>query len=138
MRVGAEVSGPLSLAPTHHESPGPHVVHGDRQERIGLVVAKANVETRPVLLDERVLEHQRLDLVANRRPLDGLCGLDHLASPRMQVARCLEIIREALPKIGRLADVNHSSVYVLELIRARNFGDRAGWGTSHHGPARIR
>ena len=68
--VRPEVAGALALAAAHHHRPRPLLVDGDRQERVALVVAQPDVEPRVVLLDERVLEHQRLDLVAHRRPLD--------------------------------------------------------------------
>ena len=80
----------------------------------------------------RVLEHQRLDLVAHLDPLDRLGGRDHLRGARMQVARVLEVVRQALAEARRLADVDHPAVGVLELVRARGLGDRAGRGTFHH------
>jgi hypothetical protein len=76
--VGAEVADALALGAAHHHGPGPLVAHGDRQERIALVVDEPDVEAGPVLLDEVVLEHQRLDVVADLDPLDGLGGAHHL------------------------------------------------------------
>ena len=116
--VRPEVPRALALAAAHHERPRPLLVDGHREERVALVVAQPDVEPRVVLLDQRELEHQRLDLVAHRRPLDRLRRLDHLTGARVEVLRRLEVVREALAKAGRLADVDHAAVGVLELIRA--------------------
>jgi hypothetical protein len=78
VRVRTEVPGALALASPHHQRPRPLLVDRHREERVRLVVAQPDVEPWVVLLDQRVLEHQRLDLVANDRPLDGFGGLDHL------------------------------------------------------------
>ena len=133
VRIRSEVTGALAFATSHHERPRPLLVDGDRKKRVALVVAKAHVEARIVLLDQRVLEHQRLDLVAHDRPLDGFRCLDHLGGPRMQVDRRLEVVREPLAQIRSLADVDDAAVGVLELIRTWRLRDRAGRGTFHHG-----
>ena len=65
--IRAEVAGALALAAAHHQRARPLLVDGDGEERVALVVAQAHVEARVVLLDQRVLEHQRLDLVAHHR-----------------------------------------------------------------------
>ncbi len=132
MGVGPEVTRALAFAATHHERSGPLLVDGDGEERVALVVAKAHVETRVVLLDERVLEHQRFDLVAHDRPLHGLGRLDHLGGPRVQIDRRLEVVRQPLAQVRRLADVDHAAVGVLELVRARRFRNGAGGRTLHH------
>ena len=85
VRVRAEVARALALAAAHDQRPRPLLVDRHGEERVRLVVAQPDVEPRLVLLDQRVLEHQRLDLVADGRPLDGLGGLDHLARPRVQI-----------------------------------------------------
>ena len=112
VRVGVrtEVPRALALATAHHERPRPLLVDGHREERIALVVAQPDVEPRVVLLDQRELEHQRLDLVAHRRPLDRLRSLDHLARAGMEILRRLEVVREALAEARRLADVDHAAV----------------------------
>ncbi len=109
VRVRPEVPGALALATAHHQRPGELLVDRDRQERIALVVAEPDVEPRPVLLDEAVLEHQRLDLVAHLDPLHRLRRRHHLRGPRMHVARVLEVVREALAQARRLADVDHAA-----------------------------
>ena len=49
---------------------GEVLVQRDADERIGLVIAQADVEARPVLLDERLLGQQRLGLAADDHALD--------------------------------------------------------------------
>ena len=70
MRVRAEVSGSLALAAAHDYCARPFFVNGDRKKGIALVVAQSNVEARTMRLDEVVLQHQGLDLVADLDPLD--------------------------------------------------------------------
>ena len=130
--VRSEVLGALALATTHHQRPRVLLVERDRQERVALVVAETNVEPRPVLLDEAVLEHQRLDLVADLDPLDRLGRRDHLRGPRVHVAWILEVVGKALPKAGRFTDVDHTAEGVVELVRPRRVGNRAGWRALHH------
>ena len=130
--IRAEIAGSLALASSHHQGSGPFVVDGDGEKGVTLVVPQPHVEARTVLLDQRVFEHQRLDLVAHRGPLDRLGGLDHLSGARVQVARRLEVVRQTLPEVRRLADVDHPTMHVLELVRAGRLGDRAGRWTFHH------
>ena len=93
-----------------------------------------DVEPRPVLLDEAVLEHERLDLVAHLDPLDRLgrrrpsarCGGAGCAGPGSSSTA-------AAAALG-LADVDDPALGVLELVRARGVGDRAGRGALDHAP----
>ena len=68
--VGAEVPGPRNVAPAGDEHPGERLGqrHGDRG--IALVVLEPDVEPGPVLLDEVVLEDQRLRLGGHDDGLD--------------------------------------------------------------------
>ena len=68
--VRPEVADALALAAPDDHGPWPLLVQGDGQERVALVVPQAHVEPGTVLLDEAVLEHERLDLVAHLHPLD--------------------------------------------------------------------
>ena len=124
--VGPEVAHALALGPPHHRGPGPLVGDGHGQERVALVVDQADVEAGPVLLDQRELEHQRLDLVADLDPLDGLGRGHHLRRAGVQVRRALEVVRQALAQRAGLADVDDPAVGVLELVGARGVGDGAG------------
>ena len=134
VRVGIrpEVLGSLALAATHHQRAGKLLVERDREKRVALVVAQADVEARPVLLDEAPLEHQRLDLVAHLDPLHGLRRRHHLRRTRMHVARILEVVRQPLTQAGCLADIDDPAERVLELVRPGRIRNRAGWRTLHH------
>ena len=89
--VRPEVADALALAAPDDHGPGPLVVQGDGQERVALVVPQAHVEPGTVLLDEAVLEHERLDLVAHLHPLDRGRRGHHLGGARMQPGRILEV-----------------------------------------------
>ena len=132
--VRAEVAGALALASPHDHGPRVLLVEGHGEERVALVVAQPHVEPRSVLLDEAVLEHERLDLVADLDPLDRHRGRHHLGRARVQVARVLEVVGEALAQARGLADVDDAPVLVLELVRPRRLGDRAGGRALHHPP----
>ena len=130
--VRTEVAHALALPPPHHHGPGPLVAHGHGQERVALVVAQPDVEPRPVLLDEAVLEHERLDLVADLDPLDGLGGGHHRRGAGRHVAGVLEVVGQPLAQRARLADVDDTALAVLELVGAGGLGDRAGRRALHH------
>src|SRR3546814_20020991 len=120
-----EVADALALAAAHHHGAGPLVVHRDREERVALVVAEADVEARLVLLDQRVLEHQRFDVVADLDPLDGLCCGHHLRGAGRQRRRLHEVVRSTLAQRARLAAGDDAAVPVLELEIGRgSWGER--------------
>ena len=122
--VGTEVADALALGAPHHHRPWPLLVEGDRQVRVGLVVLQPDVEAGPVLLDEVELEEQRLDLVADRDPLDRVGGVHHLRGALRQAGR--EVRHHPAAQALRLAHVEHAAVGVLELVRPRRVGDRGG------------
>ena len=126
------VADPLPLAPPHHHRPRPLLVEGDGQERIALVVTEPDVEAGLVLLDQGVLEQQRLDVVADLDPLDGLGVGDHLRRPQGQARRAVEVVGQARPQAVGLAHVDHPALGVLELVGARGVGDRARRRSLHH------
>ena len=139
--VRTEVADALALLAAHDHGAWPLLVERHREERVRLVVLQPDVEPRPVLLDEVVLEEERLDLVADLDPLDGLRGLHHLARPRQQRVRRGEVVRQPAAQALRLADVDDAAVRVLELVRAGCVGDGAGGRPGDHGvslPARRR
>ena len=122
--VGTEVADPLALGPPHHHGPWPLLVEGDRQVRVGLVVLQPDVEPGPVLLDQVVLEEQRLDLVADRDPLHRIGGVDHLRGPLRQPGR--EVRHHPAAQALRLAHVQHAAIGVFELVGPRGVGDGGG------------
>ena len=130
--IRAEVLRALVLrsAPDHRSRP--LVRQGDGEEGVALVVTQPDVEARPELLDEAVLEHERLDLGAHRDPLDRLRGHHHLRRLRVQQRRVPEVAVQPGPERLRLADVDDPTFRILELIRARLLGDRACRRSLHH------
>ena len=106
MGVGPEVAGALALGPAHHLGPRELLAHGDREVRVGLVVAVLDVEARVELLDPGVLELQGLDLVGDHGPLDAGRGGDHGRRARVQRADVLEVGRQPGPQRLGLADVD--------------------------------
>ena len=76
--VRAEVRAVLAMALAREVHAREVLVERDREERIGLVVAQADVEARLVLLDERVLGQQRLGLGGDEQELDLVDPRDHL------------------------------------------------------------
>ena len=132
--VGAEVlviSAPARAAPADSR-PGPLVGFGQDQERVALVVPKPHVETGLVLLDEAVLEHEGLDVIADLDPLDALGRSHHLGRARQQGTRVLEIVGQALAERLRLADVDDPPVPVAELVRPGSVRDSTGGRSFEH------
>src|SRR6185312_48497 len=76
--------------------------------RIALVVAIEDVVARLQRLDQVVLEEQRLALGTHRGRLDASDLADHRRDPRF-VAALLEIARDALAQVARLADVERAT-----------------------------
>ena len=62
--------------------PRERLIEGDGDEGVGLVVAQADVEAGPVLLDEALLRQQGLGLARDDEELDLLDARDHLGVPR--------------------------------------------------------
>ena len=136
MAVRAEVAGALLLgaAPDHH--PGELLAHGDREPRVGLVVAVLDVEPGVELLDPGVLQLQRLDLGLDRRPLDAGGRGDHGRGARVQAADVLEVRRQPGPEVLGLADVDDPAARVPEPVDARLGRDGPGLGPVGQGGAR--
>ena len=93
------------------------LVEADCDVRVGLVVAQPDVEPRLVLLDEVLLDEQRLGLGLDDERLDTV---DH----REQVtagagARVREMRRDALADRDRLADVDDLPGSVVEQVDTR-------------------
>ncbi len=83
-----EVAGHVAAAEEAHARP--LVDRRDLDPRVALVVAQAQVEGRPVLLDEVVLEEEGLGLGGGHHPLEVAGACDHLgrASVRRRGAAC--------------------------------------------------
>jgi hypothetical protein len=98
------------------------LVHRDRDERIGLVVAQSDVEARAVLLDEVLLGQQRLGLGGDEHELDRLDRVDHLVGAARD--RIAEVAGDALLDRLGLADVDDLALVVAEQVDARAVGQR--------------
>ena len=114
--VGPEVADALPLRPAHHLQPRVLLVQGDREARVALVVAVADVEPRVELLDPVVLELQRLDLGADDGPLDARRGRHHLPGARVQARDVGEVAVQPLAEALGLADVDDPAVRVAEPV----------------------
>ena len=109
VRPEVEVALAVRLAGEQH--PGALVLHGDHDVRVRLVVAQADVERRPVLLDEVVLQQQGLHLVADDDPFEARGAAHHLpflgAHPRAVGAHGRrQIVRQTPAQRQRLAHVD--------------------------------
>ena len=85
---------------------------------------------RPVLLDQAVLEHDRLDLGAHLDPLDRARPFEHLLGAGVQLRGIAEVVGKPLFQREGLAHVDDAAVGVLELVRAGRIRD--GSGTFEH------
>ena len=119
VRVRPEVLRAAALATAHHGRLRPCVVQGDGEVRVGLVVPVPDVVARLVLLDQRVLEKQRLHLAGHDDPIDAPRGRHQRLRPREEGGRCAEVVRHPLADAARLADVEHPTVCVSEQVHAR-------------------
>ena len=82
----------------------------DLQVGIALVVDEADVEARRQRLDQVVLEQQRFRFGADHRRLHARDARDHVAGPDRRLAAgmaLVEVARDALLQVARLADVEH-------------------------------
>ena len=94
------------------------LVEADGDVGVGLVVAQADVEARPVALDEALLGQQRLGLVGGDEGLDAV-------DPRGQAGVAAgEVGGDPFADRARLADVEQLAVAVVEEVDAGLVGQR--------------
>ena len=144
VRVRPEVDDPAPVPLAREHDARVVVLDGDRDVRERLVVPQPDVERRPVALDERLLEMERLRLAA---------GDDHLevGDPAGEVGDAaaalsgLEVGAYAGPQRLGLADVEHLALGVTEEVDARLGGqglqprlERVGHAASVATPIRAR
>ena len=91
---------------------------------IALVIPQQHVEARLVLLDEVVLEHQRLGFGVGDRDFDPRHRRHHQLGLR-RLLGALKIACDALLQITRLADINHLVLRIEHAIHARAMRQRA-------------
>ncbi|CKS13558.1 Uncharacterised protein [Mycobacterium tuberculosis] len=82
VRVRPEIAHTLAPRTAIDHQPGKFLAQGDRQHRVGLVVAVADVESRIELLDPGVFQLQCLNLGPHDRPFDLGRGGHQLPGPR--------------------------------------------------------
>ena len=116
--VRPEVAGAGEVDPAHHEDPGKRLTERDGDARVALVVREPDVEARFVLLDQIVLEQQRLCL---SRHHDGF-EIGDLPGQRRALRRLLhfggEVRGHPRPQALGLADVEDLARGVLPEIDA--------------------
>ena len=101
----------------------PLVVQRDLDGRVALVVAQAEVVGRALLLDEVVLQEERLRLRGRRHPVDVPGLREHLAGAPVRLRRRAQVVGHALAQRLRLAHVQHRPVGAEEAVHAGLVGD---------------
>jgi hypothetical protein len=94
MRIRPEVANPLAAGTPVDEEPWVFLGHRDREHRIALVIAVADVEPRVELFDPVVLELQRLDLGGDDSPLDRCRRGHHLTRAGVQRGQIRKVRRQ--------------------------------------------
>ncbi len=129
LRVGVrpEVRAVAAVALAREVHARKRLVERDREKRIGLVVAQANVEARLVLLDELVLRQQRLGLGGDEQALDLVDARHHLdrAARRARALGVREVPGHALADRFRLADVDDLARLVAKEVDTGAVGQAA-------------
>jgi hypothetical protein len=92
----------------------------EAQHQVVLVVAQVDVEARLMLLDQRVLEQQRLFLVRGDDRLDvGHDPVEQRHEVAVVARRRLEVLPHAVAQHAGLADVDRLAAAVLHDVDAR-------------------
>ena len=91
----------------------------DLQVKVAFVVLEPHVEPRSVLLDQRVLEDQRLALAGGGDHVEVEDPIDQLTRTWSQCVDPGEVRAQAAAEIGCLAGVHHARVQTAQQIHAR-------------------
>jgi hypothetical protein len=118
VRVRPEVDDPAAMSLAGEHDARVVVLHGHRDVRIGLVVAQADVERRPVAADEVLLEMEGLRLVRGDDHLDPLDPLREVLEPRPRVTPT-EVRAHARAQGLRLSHVEDGVLRPAEEVHAR-------------------
>ena len=97
--------------------------HRQLQVEVVLVVLEPDVEARPVVLDEVVLEDERLDLVGRGDELEIGGPADELGHTRRLRVTGGEIRAEPVAEAQRLADIDDLRLAVSKQVDARTVGN---------------
>ena len=116
--IRAEVGDPAPVPLPRKHDPRVLVLHGHGDVGIALVVAEANVERRPVPLDQVLLQVERLHLGRGDDHLDLLDALEQPVEPEPAVPAA-KVRAHAGPEGLGLADVEHGALGVAEEVDAR-------------------
>ena len=117
-RVWTEVTGAVLVLLPHLQNPRVELVrHLD--VRIGLVVLQQGVVARLMLLDEIILEHQRLELRIDDDVLEALHQMHHLLDLHGFLIGFLEVLLDAVFQHLRFADIDDLILRAVHDIDAR-------------------
>ena len=94
-----------------------HIAFGERDEGIALVVLEVRVEKRAVLVDEVLLQHERLVLVVDDEVVEGVDGLHEQGNLRAIVLE-VHVLAHARPQLLGLADVDDLAGGVFPQVHA--------------------
>ena len=128
LRIRAKIAHALTALAAGHHGARVHVIDGNRQVRVRLIVAERNVESRRKLLNPGVFELQRFHLACYHGPLHARRCMHHRVGLRAQRLRGRKIAVEAVAQVLRLAHVDDAAVGIAETVNARVGGDFAGGG----------
>ena len=119
--VGSEVLGVGAVLLARVLDGWEHVPLRERDEGVGLVVLEVGVEERGVLVDEVLLQHERLVLVLHH---DVVVAVDLVDQKRDLCALVLvvHVLAHASAQLLRLADVDDLAGLVLPQVHARQRG----------------
>ena len=100
-----------------------HIAFGERDEGVALVVFEVRVEKRAVLVDEVLLQHERLVLVVDDEVVEGVDGL-HEQGNLCAIVLEVHVLAHARPQLLGLADVDDLAGGVFPQVHAGLGGHR--------------
>ena len=119
----AEVEAAVGAHAPRQRDPRELVAHRELQVRVRLVVPQHHVVARLVLLDQVVLEDQRLELAPGDDEVEVARLGDELGDPRRVLRAGLEVGAHPLAQRTRLADVDDPSLGRPHPVAAGILGD---------------
>ena len=122
--VGAEIARAVVRDARGQRDDGIGLAQVDAQVGIALVVLEQDVVFRHIVLDERALQHKRLELRRRRDRLEMVDLRDHTPGLRRVRRGILKILRDPIFQFFGLSDIDHRVVRVLHQIDARLIGQR--------------
>ena len=119
--VGAEVLGVRAVLLARVLDGGEHIALRERDERVGLVVLEVGVEERRVLVDEVLLQHERLVLVLHHDVVEAVDLVDQQRDLRALVLE-VHVLAHAGAQLLGLAHVDDLAGFVLPKVHSRQRG----------------